>query len=323
MTIKKKIFPAGIFLLLFMTELIISAGVIWFYFINTGKKEIQAIDDSTRIYSKTMIHAFADISELCYSSGKYRRLNDLFQNKIRENAFDEAFLVLNNGKLKAHSSKSVKKSLNGNIATDEFTYNIDMILLQAKKKSKEAVFLGYNLINNTIPFERRHRFFLKEYMYKEIDQNGWLCSKAVYHKKKPVGTVNILISKDKIYSFINSHIQACLYYLKIATAGSAVISLIISIIVLLRYRSIQEKTFRETEREMPVIDITPERGESPAPEPAGIISETEEKKPVEISRALPDEDSYITIELLSEDKGTDRTHAEEHPARCGRHLLRV
>ncbi len=238
--LKRLIFPVGIFLLMFIAESIIGTTGVISYFYLSGKKNISEIENYTVNYSKTMAEAFARVAEFSYSTKKYTSLKTLFHEKIEENTIDEAFFVMADGKLIVHSSTTVEKELMGNIATDEMAYNLDMIMLPVQTKSSELFLNNYNIVNKTVPFKRQERDLLKKYVYKDLNATGWLFTKAVFVKNKPVGTVNFIVSKDRVYSSIQeSIIQAKQYSLLVITV-SMILSFFVSLIVLFRYRSIQK-----------------------------------------------------------------------------------
>ena len=240
--ITKKKIPLGIFLMLFIVQsLIASAGVIYYYY-KTGLTKIQDMEKYRKSFSITLADAFAEVAELSHRSGNYSKLKSLFREKIGENIIDEAFFVLKNGTLIVHSNKNIEKNLHGNIANDEFSYNIDMILWPLKKKTREVIFTPYNIIGKIVPFNRQEKDLIKQYVYKDINTLGWLVTRGVYYGKKPLGTVNFLIYNEKIFDFIGEQIEKAKLSLMYSTAGAFVLSLIISLIVLIRYRSIQKKT---------------------------------------------------------------------------------
>jgi len=239
--LKKKGFPAGIFLILFITESIAASGGILFYFYITAKKRIDEVETYTKNYSMTLADAFANVAELSYKSRDYRDLKQLFHEKIRENTIDEAFFALSNGTLVAHSIKEIEETLQGNIANDEFAYNLDLILKPVKEKSKEIQFVDYNIIGNQVPFTRSERTLIKKYLYKNINRLGWLISRAVFVRGKPVGTVNFIISRDRIYSIIKYYVTEARDKLPYAAGGAFFLSFIVSFIVFVRYRSIQRR----------------------------------------------------------------------------------
>ncbi len=243
---KKKKFPIGIFLMLLVIESAIAVLAVGLYFRHTGKKQIAKIEKYTRNYSMSMIDAFADVARLSYKARDYSVLKALFRQEIREDTIDEAFFVLNDGHIVVHSSKDIEKELKGNIATDEFAYNIDLILRPAKRKLTTVQFTSYNVMNKKVPFRREVRELLEKYLYDEINMLGWLVSKAVYYKKKPVGTVNFLIYKERVYDFIRAQMNEAVKFYKIAQVIAFMVSLVVSLIVLMRYRSIQEKTYRDS-----------------------------------------------------------------------------
>jgi len=247
--LKRIIFPAGIFLLMFTAESILGTAGVVSYFYVSGKKNISEIENYTLNYSKTMAEAFARVAEFSYSTKKYSSLKTLFHEKIEENTIDEAFFVLSDGRLVVHSSTTTEKELKWNIATDEMAYNLDMILLPIQTKNRELLLNNYNIINKSIPFKRQERDFLKKYVYKDISSTGWLFTKSIFHKGKPAGTVNFIISKDRIYSSIQESINKAEYYTLLVVTVSMILSFFVSLIVLFRYRSIQKNALGYGTRE--------------------------------------------------------------------------
>jgi len=237
--LKRLIFPVGIFLLMFIAESFIGTAGVVSYFYLSGKKNISAIENYTVNYSKTMAEAFARVAEFSYSTKKYSSLKTLFHEKIEENTIDEAFFVLPDGKLVVHSSTTVEKELMGNIASDEMAYNLDMILLPVQIKSSELILNNYNIINKIVPFKRQDRDLLKKYVYKDLNSTGWLFTKGIFYKGKPAGTVNFIVSKDRIYTSIQESIDLAKNYSIIVITISMALSFFIALVVLFRYRSIQ------------------------------------------------------------------------------------
>ena len=243
---RKVFFPVGIFLMLFIIQ---SAAVfvsVSAYFVHTGKKRISDIENYTRNYCITMAEGFSSLAELSSKTKNYKNLRELFQEKLRENTVDEAFFVLPNGKIIVHSNKDAEKNLEGNIANDEFLYNLDTIFKPLKKNSSEVFFDNYNYIGKDVPFERDERMLLKKYLYEDVDKSGWIVVRAVFNKKKPVGSVGFIISKERIYGFIKTHIAETYRILFIALISSFSISVIISIIIFVRYRMIESRTMKFT-----------------------------------------------------------------------------
>jgi hypothetical protein len=238
---KMKRFPIGIFLMLFIIESLVAGVAVAAYFLYAGKSRIEEMESYTRSYSISLADAFASVAELGYRTKKNSHLKTMFREKIEENIIAEAFFVLKNGRIIAHSDKERAKQLKGNIASDEFSYNLDLILRPVRQKSREVMFSDYDIINTPVSYGRNERMMLKRYLYPKIDSTGWLASKAVFIKKKPVGAVGFIISKEKIYSFIAEHIEHCKRILIASLCLSFVISLAVSLVVLLRYRSIQKK----------------------------------------------------------------------------------
>lgn len=243
-TLKKVFFPLGVFFLVYIFEALIAVGTIGYYFQHTGKMRINDIVSYTRNYSLTMGEAFADVAELSLKSGDYSNLKTLYQEKIRENTIDEAFFILKDGKIIVHSSRDTAKELKGNLANDEFTYNLDMIQKPLFKKGKEISFSDYNIITKRSPFKRNERKLLGKYLYEPIETTGWLVTRAVNKKGKPAGTVSFLISKDRVFNFIQTHMKESRRYLLWSLTGSGAFALLISLFIFIRYRGIQKKTER-------------------------------------------------------------------------------
>jgi len=238
--LKRLIFPLGIFLLMFIAQSVLGTAGVISYFFYSGKKNIAEIENYTINYSKTMAEAFARVAEFSYTTKQYTSLKTLFHEKIEENTIDEAFFVLSDGKLIVHSSTTAEKELMWNIASDEMAYNIDMILLPVQTKSSELLLNNYNIVNKTIPFPRQERDLLKKYVYKDLSSTGWIFTKGIFPKGKPAGTVNFIVSKDRIYASIQSSIDQAKYYTFLVVTVSIFLSFFISLIVLFRYRSIQK-----------------------------------------------------------------------------------
>lgn len=265
--IRKIIFPIGIFCMLIVMESIIAAGAGFAYFLYAGKKGIAEIESYTQAYSMPLADAFGAMAEMCYRSKNYSRLRALFHKKIKQRVIDQAFVVLRNGKLIAHSNPDIEKKLRGNLASDEFAYNLDLILRPVYQASRDVLFTDYNIPSLQAPYERRYRMLLKTYFYQNIDSTGWLVSRAVFGKKKPVGAVCFIISKQRIYSFINEHIDRSVRLFTFSMAIAFIVSLIVSLVVLIRYRGIQKRALVSTGSgvmdEFSGMKVTPRK-----PEPA-------------------------------------------------------
>jgi hypothetical protein len=238
--LKRIIFPIGIFFLLFLIESVIGIGGVASYIYLAGKKNIADIESYTINYSKTMAEAFADVAEFSYLEKKYAAaLKKLFHEKIEAHTIDEAFFVLANGKIVVHSKPKIEEKLRKNIFDDEMSYPKEMILNSVHAKSNDLISDNYNITDKFVPFRRWERDIISKYIYPDLNTTGWLFSKWILHKKKPIGTVNFIISKERIYTSIRESIDLLKFYSIMTIAISAVISFFISLIVFFRYRSIQ------------------------------------------------------------------------------------
>lgn len=290
--LKKWIFPAGIFMLLFLTEAVIGSGAVLAYLYIDGKKGIERIEKYTVNYSMTLAEAFAGVAELSYRRKNYASLKTLFHEKIEENTIDEAFFILGDGKLIVHSNTTIEKRLMGNIANDEMAYNIDMILRPVTTRSTELYLSDYNIIDKKIPFSREEREALQKYCYKGINASGWLFTKGVFINGKPVGAVNFIISKERIFGSIKESMARGKFMLTAVAVTALCVSLLISVIVMFRYRTIQRRA-REFSSES---DMAEERVIAAFPPAAKPLDQADEIIPAsEICRtddelnAIPDE----------------------------------
>lgn len=263
---KKRIFPVGIFFILLMIESLIAAGVSLSYCFYAGKSGIASIESNTRAYVTPLAESFGTMAELCYRSKKYERLKALFRDKLGQGVIDEAFFILKNGRLAAHSDSAVEKKYRK--TTVEAVYTMDLVLLPAYRASRDVLFTEYGIPSKRVPFDRRQREIIKSYFYPEIDSTGWLASRAVFGKKKPVGAVCIIIGKDRIYSFIRGHAEQSGRILAASLLAAFAVSFLISLVIFFRYRSIQKRALAWGGREASaahadqLYDVTPHEGGS-------------------------------------------------------------
>jgi len=239
----KYIFPMSVFFLLLLIEIIVISSGISFYFYITGKKNVNDIEKYTLSYSKTLAESFSRISDSCYKNRNFNPLRDLFHKKIESDTIDEAFFVLKNGKLVVHSNTKTKRKLKGNIANDEMSYNIDMILAPLNKRNRQLTFSNYNIIGETIPFNRKQKELIGKYVYKNINSNGWIFTKATFSGKHPIGTVNFIISKKRIHDSILYHYTKAKSNIAIGLFVSFFISLVVSVYVMFRYKNKSIQTY--------------------------------------------------------------------------------
>jgi hypothetical protein len=70
-----------------------------------------------------MLEATGDVAALCQRTMAVRQHQKSLREKLKENTVNQAFFVLNDGKIIVHSKKEIQDELEGNIANDEFSYN--------------------------------------------------------------------------------------------------------------------------------------------------------------------------------------------------------
>ena len=244
----KNVIPAGIFLIVFIILLLLSAAVSFSYFYFEAKNRTAEIETYTRSYSIPLAEAFANVAELSYKDKSLGKLKKLFREKIKASIIDEAFFVLSDGKIVVHSDQDIEKELKGNIATDEFAYNLDLIMLPIWTKVDHAQFMDYHIYNpaKKIPFNKEAVRLFKKYIYSKIDVSGWLVTRAVYVKGKSVGCVSFIISKERIYKLLLEHYDITIKLSVVLAALSFLISFIVSFIIFIRYRSINKIRYYKT-----------------------------------------------------------------------------
>ncbi len=265
----KRSYPWGIFSACCVSLIIFSAAVSALYFFVSAKSGIDEIEMYTRKYVSAIAAASADVAELSYAQKNYAALKRLFQEKITQNLIDEAFFILDDGKIMAHSSAATEKMLEGNVANDEFRYNIDLLLLPLTKKTRDVIFINYNILNREIPFTPREKMLIKRYIYRGINSVGWLATKVVYSKGKGVGTVNFIIGKERIYTLLKTGAVIAAKMFAALAALSVFFSIVASMLVYVRYRPVK-KPFR-------AVKPSP-AGE--APKPAGGTTEIRDAIPI-------------------------------------------
>ena len=239
------LFPVGIFFMLFLIESIMAAGAAGAYFLYAGAGRITEIEADTRSNAVNLAEALGSAAELSYRAKSYSGIRKLFQEKIDGRIVDEAFFILKSGKLIAHSYPQAEDRLKGNIAGGGSAYDLDLILRPVAGTSTGVLFTDCNIASKPVPFDRGQRDLIRQYLYRGIDAGGWLASRAVYGKKKPVGVVGILIAKTKIHAFIRDHVDRTMQVFRVALAAAFIVSLIVSLVVFVRYRVIRKRALAE------------------------------------------------------------------------------
>ncbi|MBN2042048.1 MAG: hypothetical protein JW864_18575 [Spirochaetes bacterium] len=240
---KRRVVPVGIFFILLIILGLFSAAVLSGYFYFEAKSRISDIEKAARDYLIPLAEASANLAELSYKNKNYFKLKQLFREKIEEEIIDEAFFVLSDGKIIIHSDREVEKDLKGNIATDEFAYNVDLIMLPVWSKTDNVQFMDYHIYDNDlkIPFRKDVTQLLKQYIYNKVDVPGWLVTRAVFHKEQGIGCVSFLVSKDRIYKFLLELFNNILNLSYIFAGISLGISFFISVVIFFRYSSLSKR----------------------------------------------------------------------------------
>ena len=251
---KKIFFPFGILLL---SAVIFSGGgaagsVLYFYV--ACKKEISETERFVQSSLVPVLEACVQMAELDGGKESAGRMNSLFREYRLGNVVSRAFFAGENGNILAHSDQNEVKRLKGNIASDEFSYNLEQIFLPARKTMREPYFDDYYLIERKIPFDREKTAFLKKHLYQGIDRNGWILSRQVVYKGKTVGVIAFVADKEAIYDRIAFNYRECVFWIKISVLAGAGLALIFAMIVFVRYQMIYVRASRRHEQvQMPPV----------------------------------------------------------------------
>ncbi len=231
-------FPfAFVIILFFIIAILASSGVLLYKY----RQLVSRIDEFTiqaKNVSRTLITTYADAAGLAYATRSTNRLLSLIQESKNINGIKEVYFVLDNGTIVAHSDKEKAKELKGNIANDEFYYNIDMILYPYTKQSRQLFIFDYFVPDLPLPFNTVIRKYIKQFLYKDVNTNSWLVTKAVYSKGKSIGTINCILVKSPIYAMMNSYYKELLYMLIIIYGAAVVFSICTGIVLFIKQKRI-------------------------------------------------------------------------------------
>ncbi|MGQ9844069.1 MAG: hypothetical protein ACUVRK_10950 [Spirochaetota bacterium] len=234
-------FPFVFAIILFLLLAIMASSAAILYKYRQLATDVDEFTIQVKNISKTLITTYAEAAELAYATRSTGQLLSLIQGSKNVKGIKEVFFVLDNGTIIAHSDKEKANELKGNIANDEFYYNIDMILYPHTKQSMELFIFDYFVPDVPLPFTTLIRRYIQQFLYKDINTNSWLVTKAVYSKGKSLGTINCIIIKTPIYDMIKSYHKELVYMLMIICAAALVFSLFMGIILFIK----QKRLLRE------------------------------------------------------------------------------
>ena len=241
---KRILFPFGIFFLLVLLfcggAAVSSAG----YFYVSSRSAISEFEHSIQSDLVPVLDACVQMGELDGGKGSGIRMSALFKDYHAGELLYKAFFVKEDGTIIAHSDQNESLQLKGNIATDEFSYNLDLIFTPLKKNMKDPFFSDYFLIEKKVPFDKEKIRYLKKYFYENIDRNGWILCRQVTLKGKPFGVVAFLVAKDPIYTVITNEFEDAVFHAEIGIASGFGLAFILSLIIFARYRMIYKKALR-------------------------------------------------------------------------------
>ncbi|MDA3899771.1 MAG: hypothetical protein PF637_04550 [Spirochaetes bacterium] len=118
-----------------------------------------------------------------------------------------SFIVLKNGTLIGHSSKTESERLSGNIAADEFAYNLDLILHPLKINLNSTFQSDYYIVDYKPPFSDNELRKLKHYTTHDIDKNGTLLSRRFQSSDRGEGVISIISTKKGVYTHIKEQLR--------------------------------------------------------------------------------------------------------------------
>lgn len=151
------------------------------------------------LLSMSQIGASADDSSIDSLTGPlFKKSDDLF---------NMAFIAATDGSIVIHSDPGEESRLNGNIALDEFTYNLEEIFYPLTHVTEDTVKRDYNILNQKIPFSQIELDILKKRVYSKIDRNGLLYSRKIRLKNKKLCSANVIISKTDIYTVVSRGLE--------------------------------------------------------------------------------------------------------------------
>lgn len=285
----------GGFLLFFFIFFILAAlgmGIPAAYSFRTLKNRISEEEERTKTTATALADACARMAESGKPDERGKRLEAYFTENREKGLFFRAFLVSANGTIIAHSDPAEKENLRGNIATDEFRYNIDLILEPARKNSAGVLFSDYFIMEKEIPFSREELKLLKRYLYPGIDRTGWIASRAVFEKDSPIGTVNFIIGKERIYHHITATRQALLRLAPAIGAGSLAAAVAIFLFSLLVFSRRRERSRGEC------VDAPTEEIDVIASAPAITAASRRQNEPVTV---FYDEETSQSPQMIIQD----------------------
>jgi hypothetical protein len=255
-TVKRIIFPFGIFFsLLILLEGILLTAVGGYFYISL-KQDIYRAEYNARSYLSPLLEVCARCAAIGEDRQVITSLAPLFAEYRAKGMVLRAFFVKENGEILIHSDPAEIDQLKNNIATDEFSYNVDQIFAPLKANSSEPMFIDYNIIDAPIPFTRNELKYIKKYLYKDADKNGWLISRAVFRGENPYGVVAFILDKDPIYQAVKSRIEAAILWGKRAAPSAALLALIFAIVVYIRYIGIAKAfVFRTRDPEEIIVPV--------------------------------------------------------------------
>ncbi len=294
---RKSIFPFGIFLLVFTVQLCVSAGLTGYFTYSYVKNELEKTTDYIKNQYSSAASSLADIASLSYDPKKPGKVSSLFKGRLDGLSAAEALFVLNDGTIISSIDSEPVRAAKGNILNDRIYFNIDLILACSKEGKAGTLFTDYNLITGKPAFTPKIRNYISQYMYSGIKSTAWIASRAVYNRGEPVGTVSLIISKKQISDYLMEQIPVLKRNLILCASGSALVALLLSIFVFIRYRSIRKRSAFIATDELPEIKTPAAEHEAePVPVPAHEIFRPVPREAREV-RIIEKPDGSITIEL--------------------------
>ncbi len=157
-------------------------------------------------FAESMLLSLSQIS----AAGNSSTINELSKPifKKSQDLYKTAFISAINGTIITHSDPAEISRLNGNIGSDEFTYNLEEIYYVLTHQIDGIVKRDYHLLNEKVPFSDSVIQTLKTRVYSTIDKNGLIYTKKIRLKNRQLCAAAIIISKSDIYAHIRMSFES-------------------------------------------------------------------------------------------------------------------
>ncbi len=156
-------------------------------------------------FAESMLVSLSQIGAVATPKTVDRMAQPIF--KESQALYFRAFIVRTDGTIVTHSDPQEAVRLNGNIATDEFSYNLEEIYYPITRESAGAVRRDYHILQQKIPFDDAILETLRSRVDSRIDRNGILYTKRIKLKSGAFFIASVILSRSDIYAHIGSSLD--------------------------------------------------------------------------------------------------------------------